>query len=72
LASAMTAAVAERIRKALGFAPERVIAVKARSIPMTANGKIRHDLLRAQLADGTLVASGNVVFSAASDREFAD
>lgn len=72
LAASMTAAVAERIRKALGFAPERVIAVKARSIPMTPNGKIRHDLLRAQLVEGMLAASGSIVFSSPSDRELAD
>jgi hypothetical protein len=29
--------------------PEQVIAMKPRSIPITANGKIRHDVLRAQL-----------------------
>jgi fatty-acyl-CoA synthase len=69
-AEAVAAAVARRIRLALGFAPERVIAVKPRSIPITPNGKIRHAVLRGQLADGTLSAS--VLFNAPSDREFAD
>ncbi len=70
-AESIAGAVAQRIRQSLGFAPERVIAVRPRSIPITANGKIRHDVLRGQLADGTF-ASDSIVFNAASDREFAD
>lgn len=63
-AESIAAAVTRAIHHALGFAPEKVIAVKPRSIPITANGKIRHDVLRAQLADGTLA----VVFRAPSDQ----
>lgn len=71
LAESVAAAVGQAIRRALGFAPENVIAVKPRSIPITANGKIRHDALRAQLSDGTLVAANGVLFTAPSDRESA-
>ena len=67
---ATTARVADRIREVLGFAPERVIAVTPRSIPITPNGKIRHDVLRAQLAEGTFPPQ-NILFNAASDRESA-
>lgn len=54
---ATTARVADRIREVLGFAPESVIAVMPRSIPITPNGKIRHDVLRAQLAEGRFNAA---------------
>ena len=69
-AEAVAANVAQSIRKALGFAPERVIAVQPRTIPITYNGKIRHDVLRAQLAEGAL--ADRIVLNAPSDREFAD
>lgn len=65
---ATTAQVADRIREVLGFAPERVIAVTPRSIPITPNGKIRHDVLRSQLAEGTFPPQ-NILFNAASARE---
>jgi fatty-acyl-CoA synthase len=70
-AEALGVAVARRIRQVLGFAPERVIVVKPRAIPMTPNGKIRHDVLGVQLAEGTFPPE-SVLFNAASDREFAD
>lgn len=41
--------VADAIRDALGFAPERVVVVERRGIPRTYNGKVRHDALRAML-----------------------
>jgi len=71
-AESIAAAVAQRIRETLGFAPERVIALEARAIPITANGKIRHDVLRAQLADGSLAAATSILLNTPSDREFAD
>lgn len=67
---ATTARVADRIREVLGFAPESVIAVMPRSIPITPNGKIRHDVLRMQLAEGTFPPQ-SILFNAASDRESA-
>ena len=47
---AIRAAVAEEMRRTIGFAPERVIVMAPKSIPRTHNGKIRHDALRAQLS----------------------
>ena len=47
---AIRAAVAQEMRRTIGFAPERVIVMAPKSIPRTHNGKIRHDALRAQLS----------------------
>jgi fatty-acyl-CoA synthase len=66
-ATAIAAAVARAVRDAVGFTPENVLAVKARTIPITSNGKIRHDALRAQLIDGAFPASA-ILFSARSAR----
>jgi hypothetical protein len=38
------------IRKQVGVSPGRVLVVPARTIPLTANGKIRHAALRDSLA----------------------
>ncbi|HEX7808810.1 MAG TPA: AMP-binding protein, partial [Thermoanaerobaculia bacterium] len=46
--------VAESVRATLGFAPERVLAMKRNSLPRTYNGKLRHDALRTALLNGTL------------------
>lgn len=48
-ADLVRAQVAEEVRRTLGFAPERVLAMPPRSIPRTYNGKIRHDALRGEL-----------------------
>jgi acyl-coenzyme A synthetase/AMP-(fatty) acid ligase len=47
---AISAAVAQEVRRTIGFAPERVIVMAPRTIPRTYNGKIRHDALREQLS----------------------
>ncbi len=46
---AIRAAVAQEVRRTMGFATVRVIVMAPKSIPRTYIGKIRHDLLRAQL-----------------------
>ncbi len=46
--------VSESIRESLGFAPERVFAMRRNTIPRTYNGKLRHDALRKGLSEGTL------------------
>ncbi|MFL6247186.1 MAG: class I adenylate-forming enzyme family protein [Thermoanaerobaculia bacterium] len=46
---AISAAVAQEVRRTIGFAPERVIVMPPKSIPRTYNGKIRHDVLRGEL-----------------------
>ncbi len=45
----LAALVSGAVERALGFAPERVVTLEPRSIPLTANGKVRHDVLRGQL-----------------------
>jgi len=42
--------VAEAVERAIGFAPDRVVVQPPRTIPRTANGKIRHAMLRDQLS----------------------
>lgn len=55
--------VAESIRGAVGFLPECVVVLKARTLSRTANGKLRHDVLRAGLSDGTLQREGAILTS---------
>lgn len=55
--------VGESVRKAMGFLPERVIVLGRGSLPRTANGKLRHDVLRAALMDGTLQEEGAILRS---------
>jgi acyl-CoA synthetase (AMP-forming)/AMP-acid ligase II len=56
--------VAAAIEKALGFAPDRVVVLAPRTLPRTANGKIRHPELRRELIEGDLERRGAVLFSA--------
>jgi acyl-CoA synthetase (AMP-forming)/AMP-acid ligase II len=60
----LAAAVAGAIEKALGFAPDRVVVLAPRTLPRTANGKIRHQVLRSELMDGELARRGAVLFNA--------
>jgi acyl-CoA synthetase (AMP-forming)/AMP-acid ligase II len=46
---AIAARVSEAVEQAIGFAPDRVVVRPPRSIPRTANGKIRHTALRDEL-----------------------
>ena len=48
---AIAARVGEAIERVVGFAPDRVVVRPPRSIPRTANGKIRHAALRDELSD---------------------
>ena len=48
----------------LGMRPGRVYLVEPRSIPMTANGKLQHALLRASYLDGRLRADGKILHPA--------
>jgi acyl-CoA synthetase (AMP-forming)/AMP-acid ligase II len=47
----IAALVAEAVERAVGFAPHRVVVQPPRSIPRTANGKVRHAALRDELMD---------------------
>jgi fatty-acyl-CoA synthase len=53
----LAAEVSQAIRRVIGFAPQRVLVVKPRTILRTYNGKIRHDALRTALIDGALDAA---------------
>ena len=52
----------ERIHRRLGLRPGRLALLLPRSIPRTANGKIRHAALRDAWLDGSLRAAGRVLF----------
>jgi acyl-CoA synthetase (AMP-forming)/AMP-acid ligase II len=56
--------VTTAIEEALGFAPDQVMVLAPRTIPRTANGKIRHSALLRELIDGELERRGVVMFSA--------
>jgi len=54
-ASGLGTSVAQAVRGTVGFIPERVLIVRPRAIPRTANGKIRHGALRDAIIAGTLM-----------------
>lgn len=54
----ITAEVADAVFRRLGFAPDRVMVMPSRSIPRTANGKIRHEALRDLLASMNFSSAG--------------
>lgn len=54
----ITAEVADAVFRRLGFAPDRVVVMPSRSIPRTANGKIRHEALRDLLASMNFSSAG--------------
>ncbi len=59
----LAADVAAAIETALGFAPDRVLVLAPRTLPRTANGKLRHPELRRELIAGDLERRGAVLFS---------
>jgi acyl-CoA synthetase (AMP-forming)/AMP-acid ligase II len=59
----LAAEVAAAIESALGFVPDQVVVLAPRSLPRTANGKIRHPELRGQLIAGDLERRGAVLLS---------
>ncbi len=56
-AEPLALAVAQAIRRTIGFAPQRVLVVKPRTILRTYNGKLRHDALRTAIMEGSLDAA---------------
>lgn len=60
-AASVAREVGRSIRELVGFEPDRVVVMKKGTIPMTYNGKLRHDVLRAGLADGTLERAGAIL-----------
>lgn len=65
-AHGIVTAVSRAVQLDAGFAPDRVMVVAPRSIPRTWNGKIRHDALRKEIVEGTLVASATAVVNGAA------
>jgi long-chain acyl-CoA synthetase len=51
---ALAAEVSRAIVATSGFAPGRVVVVPPRTVPLTANGKVRYDHLRALVSDGVI------------------
>jgi acyl-CoA synthetase (AMP-forming)/AMP-acid ligase II len=56
--------VVSAVHGRLGMRPGRVYLVEPRSIPMTANGKLKHAALRASYLDGSLRANGKILHPA--------
>ena len=52
-----------RSERTVGFGVETLVVLAPRSIPRTANGKIRYQELRRMLADGDLDREGAILFT---------
>ena len=61
--SQLAAAAAAMVERTVGFPVETVLVLAPRSIPRTANGKIRYQELRRKLADGELEQDGVILFT---------
>jgi acyl-CoA synthetase (AMP-forming)/AMP-acid ligase II len=61
--SRLAADVSAAIEAALGFAPDRVVVLAPRTLPRTANGKIRHPELRRELIEGSLGRRGAILLT---------
>jgi hypothetical protein len=58
----MARQVVESFHRRLGVRPGRVVLLAPRSIPRTANGKLRHAALREAWLGGELAAAGRVFY----------
>jgi long-chain acyl-CoA synthetase len=67
-ASSIEIAVAAAIERAIGFAPDRVLVQAPRTIARTANGKIRHAVLRDQLTPSRFRNNPSVISDGSSSR----
>ncbi len=59
---ALATDIVRRVHERLGVRPGRVYLLRPRSIPLTANGKVRHQVLKAAYLDGSLREAGAVLF----------
>ncbi len=58
----LSLAMVERFTAHMGFRPARVYLLKARSIPLTYNGKIQHVKLKEMYLDGSLRAKSAILY----------
>jgi acyl-CoA synthetase (AMP-forming)/AMP-acid ligase II len=61
--SQLAAAAAATVERTVGFPIETIVILAPRSIPRTANGKIRYQELRRKLAGGELDREGRILFT---------
>jgi hypothetical protein len=54
--------VVDAIHTRMGYRPGRVYLLKARSIPLTHNGKVRHSLLKEMYLEGGLRDSDMILY----------
>jgi acyl-CoA synthetase (AMP-forming)/AMP-acid ligase II len=54
--------IVNAVNSRMGFRPGRVFLLKQRAIPMTYNGKIQHTRLKEKYLDGSLRASGDIIY----------
>lgn len=66
--SSLESLVIAAVARAIGMAPDRVLVREPRTIPRTANGKIRHAFLRNQLTPSSMRTNPSVVSDGDSSR----
>ncbi len=57
-----TVTIVQCFHSRLGFRPGRVYLLKPRSIPLTANGKVQHAILKQRFTDASLRAQGRILY----------
>jgi acyl-CoA synthetase (AMP-forming)/AMP-acid ligase II len=59
---ALATEIVRRVHARLGVRPARVYLLRPRTIPLTHNGKVRHQALKQAYLDGSLRAAGAILF----------
>ena len=59
---ALATGIVQRVHQRLGVRPGRVYLLRPRTIPLTANGKVRHQALKRAYLDGSLREAGVILF----------
>ena len=59
---ALNLAIVTAIHERMGYRPGRVYLLRPRSIPLTHNGKLKHQELKRQYLDGALRQAGAILF----------
>jgi len=58
----MVVDIVGRFHSRLGFRPGRVYLVKAKTLPLTHNGKFQHNRLKEMYLDGSLFKTGQIIY----------